>query len=173
MSVETDAEHVEHLPLEPVPPLPQRHGRWQRRVGVVDMCANDDSLARRRIREDVNDAKAIACVGIFEQVDGRQLGQIVEAAVAFEKRQRRNERFGGKVKTNILAETAGLKTVRSEPFSQPLFGCSHWLWFWQRPHVNAAVAPLSPARWLLPAESRGCVAALRATMAPGLPQSAA
>src|SRR6185437_10485066 len=47
VAVEADAEHVEHLALHPIGPLPQRHHRRQFGFRVVGEGANEEPLAAR------------------------------------------------------------------------------------------------------------------------------
>ncbi len=53
MAVESDAEHVENFALHPIRAGPQRHGRRQRGVGIVDSDLDDDQLGGVEVAQDV------------------------------------------------------------------------------------------------------------------------
>ena len=86
MAGEADAEHVEDLALHPVGPRPERDGRGERRVGVVDAGLDDQALGRVQVPQHVVDLEPGPGPAGIAQVVGRpQLGEQVEAALALQR----------------------------------------------------------------------------------------
>ena len=125
MAGEADAEHVEHFPLQPIGPLPERNRRRESRIGVVDVRADIDPLTARRVDEHVQHAESVPRVGVFEQVGRRQFGEQIETAFALEEGERLENRCGGNVEANVITEAARLDVGRSETFFQSLFCGAH------------------------------------------------
>ena len=83
MPGESDAEHVKNLALHPVGPRPERDGRGERRIGVVDARLDDQALERVEVPQDVVDLEPRPGPAGIAQVVGRpQLGEQIEAALA-------------------------------------------------------------------------------------------
>ena len=83
-----DAEHVEHLALQPVGPFPQVDDRIHLQVGLVQHDPDRKLLSALGIREQVSQAETIAGIAVGQVVDTGHIDQQVEPASLFQVREK-------------------------------------------------------------------------------------
>ena len=76
MSVESDAEHIKNFPLHPIGPRPDRDGRRDSGIGVVDPTLDDQAFGCVEVFEDVVNLKTSpGPAGVAEIIGRAQLGE--------------------------------------------------------------------------------------------------
>jgi hypothetical protein len=71
MAIESNTKHVKNLSLHPVGPRPDRHGRGERRIGVVHTAFDDEAFNGVEVLEHLMDFKPAAAPAGVSQVVGR------------------------------------------------------------------------------------------------------
>jgi hypothetical protein len=105
LCVESDPEHIKNFALHPICPRPERHGRRDFRIRVVDPAFDDQAFGSVEILDNVMDLETSPGPARVAEVIGRsQLGEKIEATCVFERIEQFEQPGSGDADSQVVSK---------------------------------------------------------------------